>query len=226
MYLMGRWFCGAQPLYMHEFKISRFGAAIAIMVFTFSGSYAHAAAMTIETSGLTTMQDYLKDRKIAFGVFDVASLLDTQKANTNADVAGVIRLANDPQMKERIQKATLIDDYFHERGMPLEGYGMKMVLEAEKNNLDWRLLPAIALRESSGGKHACDQNPFGWASCKDDFESFDDAIETVAWNLGGNNPNTDQYYSGDTRKKLFHYNGSVIRRYPDQVLRIMEKIAG
>ena len=197
---------------MQEYKKLRFVAAIIVMmVFTFSGAYAHAATMTIGAGSLATLQNYFKDRKIAFGVFDVTNTL---------------RVANDPQMKERIRKADLIDNYFYERSMPLEGYGMKMVLEAEKNNLDWRLLPAIALRESSGGKYACDQNPFGWASCKDDFESFDDAIETVAWNLGGNNPNTDQYYSGDIRKKLFHYNGSVIRKYPDQVLRIMEKIAG
>ncbi|HLC95236.1 MAG TPA: hypothetical protein VJH89_01995, partial [Patescibacteria group bacterium] len=115
--------------------------------------------------------------------------------------------------------------YFRERNMPLEGTGMSMVMAAEKNNLDWRLLPAVALRESSGGKYACDYNPFGWASCKVDFENWEEAIEVVAWNLGGNNPNTKQYYAdSDIRTKLFHYNGTVIPRYPDQVLRIMEKI--
>ena len=36
--------------------------------------------------------------------------------------------------------------------MPLFGMGMKMCKEAEKNELDWRLLPAIAVRESTGGK--------------------------------------------------------------------------
>ena len=36
--------------------------------------------------------------------------------------------------------------------MPLLGLGKKMVIEAEKNNLDWRLLPAISVIESTGGK--------------------------------------------------------------------------
>ena len=108
--------------------------------------------------------------------------------------------------------------------MPLAGYGAKMVEEAEENGLDWRLLPAVALRESSGGKKACDHNPFGWASCRVDFKDTNEAIEVVARNLGGKNPKTADYYKGDTRSKLQSYNGTVVPGYPDQVLRIMEKI--
>ncbi len=122
------------------------------------------------------------------------------------------------------QRVAQIDSYFKQRSMPLTGYGAKMVEEAEKNGIDWRLLPAIALRESSGGKKACDHNPFGWASCRINFRSVDEAIEIVARNLGGNNPKTASYYSGDTRSKLHSYNGTVIAAYPDQVLNIMEKI--
>ena len=56
---------------------------------------------------------------------------------------------------DRKDKADAIDAYFAKNDAPLEGYGMKFVLEAEKNVIDWRLLPAIAMRESTGGKHAC-----------------------------------------------------------------------
>lgn len=121
------------------------------------------------------------------------------------------------------ERAERIDRFFTEHGMPLAGYGRKFIEEADKNGIDWRLLPAIAIRESSGGKQACGNNPFGWASCRRDFDSIEEAIEYVTWNLGGHNPNTATYYSGDTRAKLQSYNGTVIPTYPEEVLALMEK---
>ena len=127
-------------------------------------------------------------------------------------------------------KAEAIDSYFAFHGLPLEGYGMKMVLEAEKNNLDWRLIPAIAMRESTGGKFACkkaDFNPFGWGSCKIHFDSYDHAIEIIAKNLGGNNPRTANYYADkDIKGILQAYNPpSIVRLYAEQVMDIMKDIA-
>lgn len=127
-------------------------------------------------------------------------------------------------MNIAIERGKIIDDYFSKRDMPLEGFGTKMALEADKNDIDWRLIPAIAIRESSGGKNTCENNPFGWDSCRTNFKSVDEAIEVVAWNLGGSNPKTKKYYDGETEKKLYHYNGTVIRRYPAQVLNIMARI--
>ena len=49
---------------------------------------------------------------------------------------------------ERKEKADAIDAYFAKYDAPLEGYGMKFVIEAEKNGIDWRLLPALHLRPS------------------------------------------------------------------------------
>lgn len=121
--------------------------------------------------------------------------------------------------------AEKIDSYFAKRGMPLEGYGEKLVAVAEENDLDWRLLPAIAIKESTGGKFACYNNPFGWGSCKIKFKNFDSAIETVAMNLGGNNPKTERYYKDTTiDEKLHHYNGSVIPEYPGEILEFMDLI--
>lgn len=123
------------------------------------------------------------------------------------------------------ERAEKIDAYYTKRGMPLKGYGAKMVAEAEKNNLDWRLLPAIAIKESTGGKFACYKNPFGWGSCKIKFASYDDAIEAVARNLGGNNPNTARYYKDKTtEEKLYHYNTSVVPTYTGEIMQFMELI--
>lgn len=126
-------------------------------------------------------------------------------------------------------RAEAIDSYFKEREMPLSGTGAKMIEEAIKNEIDWRLLPAIAVRESTGGKHECKRvpnNPFGWGSCKIGFKSYDEAIETVAKNLGGNNPNTAHHYDEkETIEILRAYNPpSVVPKYAEQVIAIMNAI--
>ncbi len=126
-------------------------------------------------------------------------------------------------------KADAIDSYFEIRNMPLYGMGMKMVEEAENNNLDWRIIPAIAVRESTGGKFKCKRvtnNPFGWASCKIGFNSNEDAIEIIAKNLGGNNPNTAEYYENKSTEQILRaYNPPyVVPRYVPQVLSIMNVI--
>lgn len=123
------------------------------------------------------------------------------------------------------ERAKKIDSYFADRDMPLEGYGAKLIAAADKYDLDWRLLPAIAIKESTGGKFACGNNPFGWGSCKIKFKSFDAAIETVARNLGGANPATEQYYKDTTTKeKLHQYNGTVVPTYTAGVLKFMDLI--
>lgn len=153
-----------------------------------------------------------------------------EKPNISADSTLALNQVSvpeaDPEAELRKAKAEAIDAYFRERKMPLMGTGMKMVEEAEKNGLDWRLLAAIAVRESTGGKHACKKvanNAFGWASCKIGFESNEKAIETVAKNLGGNNPNTARHYDDKTTKEILRaYNPpSIVPRYAEQVMAIM-----
>lgn len=122
-------------------------------------------------------------------------------------------------------RAELLDAYFEERSMPLAGYGEAFVIAADLYGIDWRLLPAIGVRESSGGKHMCGNNPFGWGSCTlQDFTSIEEAITKVAWNLGGHNPRTSAYYSGTTYEKLWSFNGTVLASYPDEVIAIMNQI--
>lgn len=127
---------------------------------------------------------------------------------------------------ERQQKADAIDSFYKKRSMPLEGTGMTFVLVAEKYGLDWRLLPAISIRESSGGKQACGHNPFGWGSCKiHNFVSYEQAIEALGRNLGGAAPRTATYYAGKTTmEKLHNYNGTVEPTYPSEVVAIMKMI--
>jgi|GEM_PF-547533 len=126
--------------------------------------------------------------------------------------------------EERVAKAAKIDAYYARYDLPLAGHGMHMVLVAEENNLDWRLLPAIAMRESTGGKFACGNNPFGFGSCKIKYQSFDESIDAVAGHIGGNNMRTARYYADKTiEAKLKAYN-SVIPAYTKEIFSIMNKI--
>lgn len=143
----------------------------------------------------------------------------------------VINPKVDPSVQILKDKAEAIDAHFAKYDMPLRGMGMKMVEEAEKNGLDWRLIPAIAVRESTGGKFECKKvpnNAFGWGSCKIGFKSNEEAIETVARNLGGNNPKTARYYGDKTTIEILRaYNPpSVVPRYAEQVISIMNEIGG
>ncbi len=126
----------------------------------------------------------------------------------------------------RKERSEAINKYFKDHEAPLEGKGLQFVLVAEKYGLDWRLLPAIAMRESTGGKFACKNNPFGWGSCRlSGFKSYDEAIETVGRHLGGGAKSTAHYYAGKTtEEKLYHYNDAVEPGYKAQVLAIMDSV--
>lgn len=152
-----------------------------------------------------------------------------KKLNITASGALAFNQVVDPEAEILKAKAEAIDAYFAERKMPLEGTGAKMVEEALKNDLDWRLLPAIAARESTGGKFECKRvsnNAFGWGSCKIGFKSNEEAIEVVAKNLGGNNPKTARHYDDKNTKEILRaYNPpSIVPKYAEQVISIMDTI--
>ncbi len=121
-------------------------------------------------------------------------------------------------------RAASIDDYFSKQKMPLAGYGKVFVTVADTCGMDWRLLPAIAIQESTGGKRMIRNNPFGWGSAKIGFSSLEEAITVVGNNLCGNSPGTKSYYKNKTTaQKLWSYNGSVSPSYIGQVMRLMER---
>lgn len=135
----------------------------------------------------------------------------------------------DNKQAELEEKAKKIDQYFLDRGLPLAGYGKTFVEEAEKNDIPWNLLPAIAMIESTGGKHACQKAThsfLGWGSCKINFKSKEDAIALVSKNLGGNNPPTARYYKGKNVVAILNtYNPPQYRRdYVPLVTGVMKSI--
>jgi len=147
---------------------------------------------------------------------EAVSKVSSSETNVSSEDAAI--------QAQREIKAAKINAYYAKYDLPLKGHGMAMVLAAETHNLDWRLLPALAMRESTGGKFACKNNPFGFGSCKIGYQSFEEAIEAVAGHIGGNNPRTARYYAGkDTVGILKMYN-SVIPAYTKEIFAIMTKI--
>jgi hypothetical protein len=127
------------------------------------------------------------------------------------------------------RKADAIDKFLTSRKSVLAGYGAKFVEEADKNEIDWRLLVSIAGRETTFGKNMCKNikapnNPFGWGSCKIGFKSIDESIEKVSMSLGGNSENTAHHYEGKTTLQILRKYNSVIKNYPNEVERIMKMI--
>ncbi len=127
------------------------------------------------------------------------------------------------------RKADAIDTFLTKRGSVLAGYGAKFVEEADKNDIDWRLLVSIAGRETTFGRNMCKNpkapnNPFGWGSCKIGFKSIDESIEKVSAALGGNSESTAHHYEGKTTLQILRKYNSVIKYYPEEVVRIMKLI--
>lgn len=159
--------------------------------------------------------------------------------NPIENILGEIKDNKDTALQaERLAKAEKINTYFGKRNLPLEGHGMEMVMVAEKYNIDWRLIPSIALIETTGGKFACSKtykatgdirytyNVFGWGSCSIKFESYNEAFEILAKNLSGNNPKTARYYKGkDTIGILESYNPRhIVSDYPEKIMKVMSAI--
>ncbi len=69
------------------------------------------------------------------------------------------------------------------RGYPLTEYIPYLLAAADRYELDWRLLPAIAIIESSGGRFYTNGNIFGWNSCGTSFPRVQAGIYHVAERL-------------------------------------------
>lgn len=150
-----------------------------------------------------------------------------QKLNNGVASMLTLNQADIDKTKTLQLQADAIDAFFTKRDAPLAGLGMKFAIEASKNGLDYRLLPAIATQESNAGEMACKRvkhSFFGWGSCHISFDSDEQAIEIVAAHLGGNMDSTDQYYEGKTTLEILKKYNTVKKGYQKSVLRIMDMI--
>lgn len=184
------------------------------------------------------MQNTLKNS--LFGIMIMPAILASSNPAGTLSITNPIQevVQNQAHQKELAIEAQKIDTYFGDKGLPLAGHGAEMIEASEKYGLDWRLLPALAMRETGGGDKACPvtykktkdirytYNVFGWGSCGIKFDSYEDAFDTLAMNLSGNNPATAKYYKGkDLDGILKTYNPvHIVKNYSPQVQAIMVAI--
>lgn len=91
--------------------------------------------------------------------------------------------------KHRFAKPYYINDYLQ---------------AADTNQLDFRVLPAIAVIESSGCVHLVKENCFGWNSGRTGFRSIPEGISFVAEQLS-----SGKYYKGKSLEQKIHaYNSA------------------
>jgi len=71
---------------------------------------------------------------------------------------------------------------------PLEPYSQYIVEVSDKYGIDYRLIPAIAMKESGGGTASSQvtHNAWGWENGRTNFSSWEYAIETVGRTLKNN----------------------------------------
>lgn len=85
-------------------------------------------------------------------------------------------------------RANLIEDFFRGYSAPLSDFADTFVKVADQYHLDYRLLPAISMQESNGGKRLINDsyNPFGYGiygSLVVKFSSWEEGIERVGRSL-------------------------------------------
>lgn len=85
-------------------------------------------------------------------------------------------------------RTKLIDDFFTRYGAPMQGLGIDVVSAADKYQIPFGLLPAIAMCEGNLGKVMPNDsfNPYGFGIYGDKitrFSSWQDGIETVSKTL-------------------------------------------
>jgi hypothetical protein len=81
--------------------------------------------------------------------------------------------AHDPRL-------TRLKDFFRVSGCPIRRLADEFLLAADRNGLDWRLLPTLSVVETGCGRTARGNNLFGWDSGKKKYTSIREGIHAVA----------------------------------------------
>jgi hypothetical protein len=111
-----------------------------------------------------------------------------------------------------------LERFFHIYHCPEPYHVSDYLRAADDYQLDYRLLPAVSVRETLCGIAAVENNWWGFHNGTEGFPSIEAGIDFMAHRLAEH-----PYYKGKTlQQKLFTYNPRPA--YPGEVARIMQKI--
>lgn len=146
----------------------------------------------------------------------LASPASTHPQQAVVPAAPLVAKKADPNKDPRTKRLL---EFFAKRKCPIRNLAKDFVEAADKNDLDWRLLPSISIIESSGGKAYKNNNVLGWANCEQSFPSIRFGIHHVAAKLG----KSKLYGRKSTAEKLKLYNPREI--YAIRVNQVMRQIS-
>lgn len=125
--------------------------------------------------------------------------------------AGLLSVPNTPNMPlaamqvpqtEEDPRTVQLKRFLEEYDSPMTDLAADFIEAADRHELDWRLLPSIAIMESSGGRYYVNNNVFGWDNCRTRFRSVREGIHVVARELA----KSDTYRNKDLDTLLRTYN--------------------
>lgn len=115
-------------------------------------------------------------RTVSKGLFMFAGLLATP-------IVPLAQMSTPTNQTEEDPRLVRLKEFLHENDCPIKRLASDFIEAADKQDLDWRLLPSIAVVESGGGKRYKNNNVFGWGNCERRFPSVRAGIHIVAERL-------------------------------------------
>ena len=115
-------------------------------------------------------------------------------------------------------RLTKLRRFFILRASPISHLAEDFLRVADRHGLDWRLLPSIAIVESSGGKYYPNNNIFGWGNGSTRFTSIHRSIDVIGAQLA----QIRYYKNKDLNGFLRVYNP--VGDYPSRVKKVMRAL--
>ena len=142
----------------------------------------------------------------------LAGLLVAYSATSISQTTTPRDYATDPRLFK-------IKRFFRGLDSPAYFHAEDFLLAADRNGLDWRLLPSLSILESGGGKKYMNNNILGWASCQQKFPSVTAGIHHVAFRLA----KSRLYRGKELDEVLSTYNPH--HGYPRRIKELMNRLA-
>ncbi len=175
--------------------------------------YMHESKAKESETTLATTEIETKDVDIMFlPMSEVEKVLDQTRLEN-------LYVKDDSNFNTKVEN---IQRYLNPRNTPLEEKAEHIVMMANKFNIDYRIVVAISIIESSGGVHSYrPYNAWGWGGASGfTFESWEHSIYVVSRGIAG-------YYSRgqDTPEKMAPtYNPHTPEEWGPKVRKVMNQI--
>jgi hypothetical protein len=111
-----------------------------------------------------------------------------------------------------------LESFFRRYNCPAPQHILAYLRAADGFGLDYRLLPALSIRETQCGRTERQNNRWGYKSGRQGFASIEAGIDYIAEQLSQARPYRDR----TLRQKLFKYNP--LAAYPAEIMHIMGQI--